>query len=536
MKSMLKIVIVGGGTAGWMAAAYFAKHRGGENITLIESDKIPIIGVGESVTPHVAHFFNELGIKDHDWMKKTGAVYKYANKFVNWRHNKGEYEYFSFNYTVPGNNFYKDITANRSYMDFSDDVSNARSIDYLAQHCSDSIFNKRFDQYFNPQFHYMEKNVAPFYKDEHLLNQPFSYSHHINAEMASNYIRDEIAKPAGVTHIIDTVTEVKSFNDIISSITLSSGRVITGHVFIDCSGFHKALVSKLGWKDRPYDYHAIDSAYVCQNNYVDQTNEMVNYTQSIAEPYGWRFKIGLYHRMGNGYCYSSTHLSDDAAKQHLEKVVKDRKREPRLIKWRPARLEKFANGNVAAIGLSCGFIEPLEANSLYIITNSIRRLHAAMEGDRLNFSSYNARMTYTIDDIADFILVHYTLSQRQDTEFWKDMSALGRDLKHKELVFEKINHKFNTMKSSISGYTLFPDYMWMQLAISWGLEVPKRNLDVATIQLSLEHFNYFEKKHKMISNLCEPNYEWHKKNIFKMDPQEWAMQELGFHDGDINVV
>jgi hypothetical protein len=116
------------------------------------------------------------------------------------------------------------------------------------------------------------------------------------------------------------------------------------------------------------------------------------------------------------------------------------------------------------------------------------------------------------------------------------MSALGRDLKHKELVFEKIDHKLNTMKSSISGYTLFPDYMWMQLAISWGLEVPKRNLDTITMQLSLEHFKYFEKKHNMISNLCEPNYEWHKKNIFKIEPQEWAMQELGFRDGDINVV
>ena len=139
-------------------------------------------------------------------------------------------------------------------------------------------------------------------------------------------------------------------------------------------------------------------------------------------------------------------------------------------------------------------------------------------------------MTYTIDDIADFILVHYTLSQRQDTEFWKDMSALGRDLKHKELVLEKINHKFNTMKSSISGYTLFPDYMWMQLAISWGLKVPKKNLDAATMQLSLEHFKYFEKKHSMISDLCEPNYKWHKENIFKMEPQEWALQQLGSND------
>ena len=201
----MRIVIVGGGTAGWMTAAYLAKNKISNDITVIEPTDIPKIGVGESVTPHVARFFEEIGISTKDWMSKTGAVYKYANKFVNWVNNKGEYEYFSFNYTVPEINFLKDITQNVSYEDFSD-TTDIRSIDHMAWHCKNG-FN-RFDRYFNPQFHYMEKNVLPFYKGEHLLNQPYSVSQHINAEMAAEYIRDEIALPIGVKRISDQVIDV----------------------------------------------------------------------------------------------------------------------------------------------------------------------------------------------------------------------------------------------------------------------------------------------------------------------------------------
>ena len=517
----MKIIIVGGGTAGWMTAAYLAKYRGGQNITVIESDKIPIIGVGESVTPHLAHFFNEIGIKEHDWMLKTAAVYKYANRFLNWKDNKGEYEYFSFNYTVPENNFLKDITVNRSHLDFSDDTSGNRSIDYLAYHCKNNTF-KRFDQYFNPQFHYMEKNVAPFYNNEHLLNQPFSHSQHINAELAAKYIKEQIALPSGVTHIVDKVVDVKSKGDVVSEIKLESGKIITGDLFVDCSGFHKALISKLGWKDIPYHNHVIDSAFVCQTDYVNPKEEMVNYSQTIAEPYGWRFKLGLYHRMGNGYVYSSKHVSDYIIEDYLKKLLN--KDKVKQIKWKPSKLEKFGSGNVAAVGLSCGFIEPLEANALYEVVTSIKRLNKVLDKPTLDFSTYNKKMNYTIDDIADFILVHYTMSNRQDTFFWKDMKELGVKLKHKDLIIEKINHINNSMKSSVTGYTTYPDYMWMQLAVSWGLDIPKRNLNKDIIELSKLHFEHFERKHNIISNLVENNYEWHKKNIFKIEPDEWKRQ------------
>jgi tryptophan halogenase len=521
-----KIVIVGGGTAGWMTAAYLAKYQGGKNITVIESDKISKIGVGESVTPHVASFFDEIGISVHDWMIKTGAIYKYANKFINWKDGKGESEYFSFNYTVPEINLFKDITLNRSKDDFTDSVTDNRSIDYLAYICQNNDY-KKFDRYFNPQFHYMEKNTSPFIGEESLLNQPFSSSQHINAELASEYIKDEIAIPQGVTHIIGKVETIINDSDFVKKIILDTGLEITGDLFIDCSGFHKAIIKKLGWEEKYYNNHNIDSAWVCQTEYEDQDQEMVNYTQSIAEPYGWRFKIGIYHRMGNGYCYSSKHIDDENAKDYFLSQIKNKIVEPRLIKWKPSRLKKFGSGNVAAIGLSCGFIEPLEANALYIIISSIRRLNNVLSQDRLDFSIYNEKMAYTIDDIADFILVHYTLSSRNDTEFWKDMRSFGEKLNHKDLVIKKIIEPKNSMKAATEGYTMFPDYMWAQLAVSWNINLPYKNLDPIALELAKMHFETSEKKHNIISSNVEKSAKWHREIIFKnLSISDWVKKYI----------
>lgn len=518
-----KIVIIGGGTAGWMTAGYLAKHYGGENITLIESTTISKIGVGESVTPHVASFFDEIGIPIHHWMRYTGAVYKFANKFTGWKVGQDESEYFSFNYTVPAENFYQDITAAKTKEDFSNDVQQERSTDYLLESCSTKKY-KRFDQYFNPQFHYMEKNVAPFQGEKLLLNGPFSFAQHINAELAGNYIRDHIAKPAGVNHILATIKDVTHNGDTVSNLILDNADIVEGDLFIDCSGFHKVLVKKLGWKEKIYQSHKIDSAWVCQTDYTDFKKEMVNYTQSIAEPYGWRFKIGLYHRMGNGYCFSSQHIDKDSALEYFLKHLGPQRTKPRLITWTPSRLEKFGSGNVAAIGLSCGFVEPLEANALYTIITSIRRLNAVLRNNTLDFSVYNEKMAYTIDDIADFILTHYTLSSRKDTEFWKDMSAVGLEHDHQNLLWQKYNEPKNSMQGAITGYTMFPDYMWAQLAASWDVKnTSERKLNVATKQLAEMHFTHNEKKHDIISDNMINSYQWLKEYIFEdLTPEQWA--------------
>lgn len=531
MNKNIKIVIVGGGTAGWMSAGFFSKYYNGEDITVIESPTIPKIGVGESVTPHVNSFFDEIGVDRHHWMKNTSAVYKFANKFVNWKDGKGETEYFSFTYTTPASNFFKDITQARTQMDFSNDTTNERTTDYLIEMMKNDQAD-RFDRYFNPQFHYMEKNVSPFKGQDCLLNGPFSYSQHINAELAGQYIRDYVATPRGVKHIVATVVSINNTGDNINFITLDNGETIEADLFLDCTGFHRSLIKNLNWPVKEYENHPIDSSWVCQTEYVDQENEMVNHTQSIAEPHGWRFKIGLYHRMGNGYCFSSRHVSDEDALEHFINQIGPQKNEPRLIKWKPTRLEKFGGGNVAAVGLSSGFVEPLEANALYTIITSIRRLFDVTKDYKktgvFDFSSFNEKMKYTIDDIADFILVHYTLSSRNDTDFWKDMQSLGQKLDHKLLVWKKYQAEQNSMYGAVTGYTMFPDYMWAQLAASWNvLDEFDKSLDKLTYELAVDHYKFFEKKHNTISNTLDKNYHWHKQNIFDgLEAKEWEQQYI----------
>lgn len=527
----MNIVIVGGGTAGWMTAGWLIKKHPKYKITVIESPDIPKIGVGESVTPHVASFFNEMGVPVNDWMFKTGSIYKFANKFVNWKEGKGEYEYFSFNYTTDSKLLYRDIpqpvTKNDWLLDYTHYSIENKTTDLVLELLKTNQIDK-FDKFFNSQFHYMEKNVSPFEGDMYLLNSIYSQSQHINADLAADYIRDNLAVPNGVKHIQSKATKVEVKGENVSKLILESGETITGDLFVDCSGFKRLLVSKLKWKEVPYKDNPIDSAWVCQLEYDDVNSEMVNYTQSIAQNYGWLFKIGLYHRMGSGYCFSSSHISDEKALEEFTKMVSVKGRTPRLIKWTPSRLECASKGNTFAVGLSSGFVEPMEANALFVIVNSVSQLSSALtkfqQTGFLNFDEANEKVMYSIDDIADFIKVHYTLSSRTTNDFWNDMRALGAKDDHENLIYEKYHHKNNYMYNAVGGYSLFPDYMWAQLATSWGIDTTKWYNQPKELTLELSSMFYLnqEKKHALLSSSRQNNYQWLKSNVFKdLSNVEW---------------
>jgi tryptophan 6-halogenase len=523
------LCIVGGGTAGWLAAAYLSQKLKTVKITVIESPNIPKIGVGESVTPHVASFFKDLGIEDQHWMKHTGSIYKFANKFINWKNNNGEYEYFSFSYPVDVKLLQKEVhyAVDRSQWIFNDQT--IRTTDTFLTLLNQNAFDK-YDKYFNSQFHYMEKNVSPFVNNDYLLNPHFSYSQHINADLAAEYVRDNIALPNGVTHIKSMISDVIVDADNIKSVILEDGTSLSFDFYVDATGFNRVLTKKLGWNFIPYTDNPIDSAWVCQSEYHDPKTEMVNYTQSIAEPYGWRFKIGLYHRMGNGYCFSSKHIDKQSALDYFDQQVDLKKNNPRLLTWVPGRLEHMAKGNTAAIGLSCGFVEPLEANALYTIINTISQLTKVLASND-DFDNYNFKIIKSIDDIADFILVHYTLSNRTDTEFWNDMRSIGKKLNHEELVFTKYKNKYNSMNAALDGYTLFPEYMWAQLAHSWNLNIEKwfpNKFDTLDLELTKMHYEHIEKKNNMISDRMQNNFIWLKNFVYdNLEPVEWKERYLG---------
>lgn len=527
----MNIVIVGGGTAGWMAASYYSKFVKNCNITVVESSKIPRIGVGESVTPHVAQFFKDLGFDTHEWMNETGAVYKLANKFSGWKDGKDEYEYFSFGYPTDSSLLYKDINKPLSPTDLPH-ISNSLTTDYLLSLYSNGEIDK-FDKYFNSQFHYMEKNVAPFVNNEHVLNTPFGWTQHINADRTADFLRDRVAVPNGVKHIDAVVVKVKIESGKIKSVVIDTNEELTADLFLDATGFKRLLTSALDWKEVPYKNAVADRAWVCQLDYEDQETELVNYTQSIAKESGWMFKIGVYHRMGCGFVYGSQFLNDDQALEQYYSYTNNHRREPRLIKWTPSRLEKIGDSNVVAIGLSCGFTEPLEANALFVTINSVRRLYDVItsyqETGYFNFKYFNKVMTYSIDDISEFIQVHYTLSSRTDSNMWLEMKELGRRENHIDLVYEKYKHTNNTMQSALEGYTMFPQYMWAQWAVHMGIDtnnwttVKKDD----TYDLAKLYFTDTEARHNIISRSCKNNYLWLKENVFKnLTASEWEKNVL----------
>jgi len=523
----MKIVIIGGGTAGWMAAAYYSKFVKDCSITLVESSQVPRIGVGESVTPHVAQFFKDLGFDTHEWMNATGAVYKLANKFSSWRTGGSEYEYFSFSYPTDASHLYKDINKPLSPLDLPHN-SDSLTTDYLLSLYNNGELDK-FDKYFNSQYYYMEKNVAPFIGNEPILNAPFGWTQHINAELAADFLKDNVALPNGVHHIDAKVIQVKVSGNKIDSVSLDNGEELTADLFLDATGFHKILTRELGREEIFYNNAVANSAWVCPLDYEDENTEMVNYTQSTAKESGWLFKIGLYHRMGSGLVYGSDFISDDIALSQYKQYTNNHKRDPRLIKWTPSRLKKAGDGNVVALGLSNGFVEPMEANALFVIINSIRRLYDVIESYQetgvYNFEKFNEIMAYSIDDIADFILVHYTLSSRKDSNMWLEMSDLGKRENHIDMVYEKYKHPNNTMQSALAGYTMFPQYMWAQWATHMGVDTRKWYTVNNDDTYSLARLNFLdtEKRHSIISNSCTNNYQWLKEHVFNnLTSRQWA--------------
>jgi tryptophan halogenase len=316
---------------------------------------------------------------------------------------------------------------------------------------------------------------------------------------------------------------------MIKSLTLDDNTVVFADLFVDATGFHKLLVNNLGWKEKIYKDYAIDRAVVGQLSYSDPLLEMVNYTQSIAQPYGWQFKIGLYHRMGSGYCFSSNHISDEKAVEHFLSITANRRTEPRLIKWTPKRLVTFAENNVATVGLCSGFYEPLEANSLFVLITGIKNLIEAISDasnkPSIDWTKYNNQLEYILDDISDFIKVHYTLSKRSDTPFWNDMQAIGKRDNHTDLLKSKYFDIRNSMIFANDHWSMFPDYMWMQLALSWGIDTSAwypTSPDPEILNIAGHHFLTKEKKHDIISEYQINNFEWLKKEIFQnLSSSEW---------------
>jgi 2-polyprenyl-6-methoxyphenol hydroxylase-like FAD-dependent oxidoreductase len=410
MQELIReMVILGGGTAGWMTAAYFSKLFGSQlRITLIEAATVPKIGVGEATIPNLQKvFFNALGLAEEEWMRECNASFKLGIKFVNWQ-------------PAPAG------AADHHFYHLFGLIPNAGSVPLshywvLRQH--ERPDDETMIQACYPTHPLIEDNLSPRRLDG---TRVAHYAWHFDAHLVAEYLR-KIATGWGVNHVIDELerVEMNEAGDIGALHTRSGGRY-AADLFVDCSGFRGLLINKaLG---EPFidmkDHLLCDSAVAACVPHDDDAHGVEPYTSAIAMKHGWTWKIPMLTRFGSGYVYSSDFVSQDEATDEFHKLWSLRPGSVKLnhIRFRTGRNRRAWVRNCVAIGLSSCFLEPLESTGIYFIYAAIYQLakHFPDRGfDPALVARFNDEIAYMYDDCRDFIQAHYFTTLREDTPFWQ---------------------------------------------------------------------------------------------------------------------
>ena len=514
-ETIKNICIVGGGTAGWMCAAYLKKHTNA-HITLVESDTVPTIGVGESVPPHVMEFIKRLDIDVFDFLRETGAVIKYSNCFRDWNKVGDEY-HFGFTQTLSEASFANGATQSAQQRDdFSYEFTKTRITDYFSEFVKQGVYQpKDFVERFCESYHYLNSNKTTFYKNNNNNNlwrnrlpENFStYAFHVDSEKTGKWLSSKITVD---NHIIDHITNVVIENNKVKQLQTRDNRSITADLFVDCTGFSRLLIQHIAeWKN--FDLAPCSHAWVAPYTYKNPQTECVNYTKSTARDNGWTFEISLFNRMGSGYVWSDKFCDDQKALKQFKQYVPEERflAEPRLLSWTPGTYKKPFINNVCAIGLAAGFIEQLEANNLYFVVSFITELAQVVNGvDSVEY--FNEIYDYAVHDTYEFIHTHYNLTNRQDTEFWRWQHSVGKQYNTKDIVYRRYNQQHNNYADAINGFTEFPEYMWYKLAIYFGLDITNiaRPVKKHLMQIAFLHFENIKARGEYGASIAKNYRSW----------------------------
>lgn len=423
MQQVKKVVVAGGGTAGWVAAAALSKRlQGLIEVVLIESEEIGTVGVGESTVPPVQLFHNLLGIDEQEFMKATDATFKLAISFENWGQTGDQY-FHPFGVTGKGS-FLTDF-----------------------QHYYLHGLTLGVDAPFGDYCY--ELQAAKQHKFGKTDKSNINYAYHLDAGRYARFLR-KFSEDLGAVRIEGKIAQVQQHvNGDIRSLVLESGQEITGDLFIDCTGFRALLIEQT--LNTGYDHW--DHWLPCNKAVVVQTEPGPNihpYTRAIAHDSGWQWKIPLQHRGGNGLVYASDYLSDEKAKQRLlDGLEAPALFEPRVLSYQTGRRKKLWNKNCVAIGLSSGFIEPLESTSIFLFMSGIIRLLRLFPFNGVTpalMDEYNQQSITEVEKIRDFIILHYHQTERSDSPFWDYCRTMSipDTLAHRIELFKESAHAFQT--------------------------------------------------------------------------------------------
>ncbi|SDD20970.1 tryptophan halogenase family protein [Kordiimonas lacus] len=402
MRARPRVVIAGGGTAGWVtAAALSSQLKGLLDITLVESDQIGTVGVGEATIPTHRSFHVLIGANEVDFMRATRATFKLGIQFENWG-AQGDSYIHSFG----------QIGKSPWMADFHHLWMQAKADGFggdLGDYC-------------------LELRAAEAGKFALSDKLNLNYAYHLDASLYAAFLRAH-SEARGVTRVEGKFVDVRQDGEsgFIKSIVMENGDEVEGDFFIDCTGFRAALIEKVlgvGYDDWSH-WLPMNRAVAVQ---TQSAGDILPYTRSIAHEAGWQWRIPLQHRVGNGHVYCSDYISDDEARATLERNLDGEMLfEPRVIKFLTGRRKKLWEKNCVALGLSSGFLEPLESTSIHLFQIAATRLIQYFPFNGCNpalADHFNRLASEEFESIRDFIIAHYHVTQRDDTAFWRDRQAM----------------------------------------------------------------------------------------------------------------
>ena len=443
-KAVRKIVIAGGGTAGWMAAAAISKQLGQYmDITLVESDTISTVGVGEATIPTLLAFHLLLGLNEAEFMRATSATFKLGIQFENWG-QLGDRYIHSFG-SVGQESWIG------GFQHFWLKAAQKGDLRPLGEYC-------------------LELQAAEAGKFA-ITKKPFlNYAFHLDATRYAQYLR-KISEGYGVKRIEGKIVDVAldSSSGDITQLTLDSGETIPGDLFIDCTGFHGLLIEqtlKAGYEEWSH-WLPCDRALAIQTE--STTEEVLPFTRSIAHESGWQWRIPLQHRVGNGLVYSSQYMSDEEAEKCLMDNIEGKTiTDLRHIKFVTGRRRQGWKNNCIALGLASGFIEPLESTSIHLISSGVIRLMRLLSVNGVSQSAideYNRATNLELERVRDFIVLHYHANNRDDSAFWRYCREMEipESLAHRIALFKETGQVFKTEDE------LFRIDSWLQVMLGQGI-------------------------------------------------------------------
>jgi tryptophan halogenase len=445
----VRVVVVGGGTAGWMTAAALAKLLPNScDVHLVESEAIGIVGVGEATLPHIRAFNERLGIDEADFMAATRATFKLGIEFQGWRR--------------PGDSYIHPFGTHGS------DRSDVPFHHYWSR-LRESGTTAPFGEYsMAVVMAYMNRFARPE-ADPDKIESTFNYAYQFDATLYAPYLR-RIAEGLGAKRtegrIVDVELDGESGN--VRSVLLEDGKRIDGDLFVDCSGFVSLILART--LEEPFEdwsqWLVCDRAVAipCRT-----TTALTPYTGVIAMPAGWRWRIPLQHRTGNGYVYSSQFTSDEEARNGLVASIEGEPiADPRVLKFKAGRRRRSWVRNCVAVGLASGFLEPLESTSIYLIQAAITYLIELFPGREisdLDRDEFNRLIDMEYDRIRDFLILHYHATERTDSAFWDYVRTMQ--------VPDSLNEKMELFRrrGRVAKYRqgVFLDASWIAVYIGQGV-------------------------------------------------------------------